>query len=230
MARCPEFRRFGEDVLRRNVGEIGMHLHAWDTPPLQPLTCDDLTHQPYLMEYPPELMREKMVVMTNLLEDTFGRKMVSHRAGRWGFNATYARMLAELGYRVDCSVTPHKSWRTQKGAPDGSGGPDFSRFPDTAYFLNLDDISRPGDSPLLEVPLTVMRPWQSLGRTLHRLTAWGPRLCRAVVKSDIEQLYSDLNELFATARKKGFRGATLEEYADEFSAAGSRVPQEAGQP
>src|SRR5438105_4552228 len=51
MARCPDFQGFGRDLLRRQTVEIGMHLHAWDTPPFVPLTDDDLTHQPYLMEY-----------------------------------------------------------------------------------------------------------------------------------------------------------------------------------
>ena len=34
MAESPVFGEFGRDVLRRGAGEIGMHLHAWDSPPL----------------------------------------------------------------------------------------------------------------------------------------------------------------------------------------------------
>jgi hypothetical protein len=181
MARCPAFQEFGRDLQRRQVGEIGMHLHAWDTPPLEPLTADDLTHQPYLMEYPAHLMRAKVVAMTELLEATFGRKMVSHRAGRWGFNERYARILVENGYRVDCSVTPHKSWTGQMGAPTGAGGSDYNGFPDRAYFMDLNNIAQPGASLLLEVPLTVMRPWQRLAQSLHRWTAPGPRALRAMV-------------------------------------------------
>ena len=37
MARCPHFLAFGRDVVRRGAGEIGMHLHAWNSPPLEPL-------------------------------------------------------------------------------------------------------------------------------------------------------------------------------------------------
>lgn len=180
MARCGYFRGFGRDALRRRTAEIGMHLHAWDTPPLTPLTADDRLHQPYLTEYPAAVMRAKVRLMTGLLEDTFGEKMVSHRAGRWGFNETYARLLVEHGYRVDCSVTPHKSWAMQKGDPLGQGGPDYRGFPDRAYRIDLDDITRSGDSPLLEVPLTVMRPWQPVGMALHRWAAKGPRLLRAL--------------------------------------------------
>jgi hypothetical protein len=92
------------------------------------------------------------------LEDTFGIKMVSHRAGRWSFNETYARILVDHGYRVDCSVTPYVSWGSTFGDPAGKGGTDFSQFPDTAYFVDLNDIRRPGDSPLLELPVTIVQP------------------------------------------------------------------------
>lgn len=95
--------------------------------------------------------------MTGVLEDTFGVKMVSHRAGRWSFNVVYAQILIEQGYRVDCSVTPHISWATDRGDPRGKGGTDFSHFPETAYFLDPEDISLPGNSPLLEVPVTIIR-------------------------------------------------------------------------
>jgi hypothetical protein len=156
MARCPAYVEFARDVLRRDAGEIGMHLHAWNSPPEMALTDDDYRHQPYLYEYPEPAMREKIRYMTDLLEERFGRKMVSHRAGRWGFNSVYARLLVEHGYLVDCSVTPHLSWAEYLGDPRGRGGPDFTAFPETPYFLDLDRIDRPGNSPLLEIPVSVI--------------------------------------------------------------------------
>jgi hypothetical protein len=191
MAQSPEFISFGREVLRRGTGEIGMHLHPWDSPPLQALTDDDLKHQPYLIEYPEPVMRAKVRHMTGLLEDTFGCKMISHRAGRWGFTETYARILVDEGYRVDCSVTPNKSWTMHKGDPQGKGGPDYRRFPEQAYFIDPGDVSRPGDGPLLEVPLTVLRPWQRLGRWLHRFTARAPRL----LKAPVNRLYPPIQQL-----------------------------------
>jgi hypothetical protein len=174
MATSKAFREFGLDVLRRNVGEIGMHLHAWNTPPLSPLTDNDYFHQPYLTEYATNVMREKIRFMTQLLERTFEVKIVSHRAGRWGFNGTYARLLAECGYCVDCSVTPHISWRLTRGDPTGKGGPDYSRFPDNSYFVDLDDISEPArDSLLLEVPVTILPGRISLS---HRLVPFLERI------------------------------------------------------
>jgi hypothetical protein len=155
MARSPEFREFGRDVLVRNVAEIGMHLHAWNSPPLVPLTEDDFRYQPYLTEYPDEIMRDKIRVMTRLLEDIFQRPIVSHRAGRLGFDGRYAAMLQEFGYLVDCSVTPGIDWTTTPGAPGGRGGPDYTDFPRRPYFLQPPAVAVPADRGLLEVPVTV---------------------------------------------------------------------------
>lgn len=166
MACCGTFREFARDILRRGAGEIGMHLHAWNSPPVVPLTLDDFRAQPYLIEYPEPVMREKVRRLTGLLEETFGVKMRSHRAGRWSLNETYARILVEHGYRVDCSVTPHVSWRQHLGDPAQRGGTDYSSFPSHPYFMDLDDISRPGPSPLLEVPVTIVARGASVLRRL----------------------------------------------------------------
>jgi hypothetical protein len=156
MAVCPVFIEFGRDVLKRDVAEIGMHLHAWNSPPLVPLTADDFQFHPYLIEYPSELIVAKVRQMTDLLEDTFGEKMLSHRAGRWAFNEEYARILAAQGYKVDSSVTPYYSWKKHPGDPLRRSGTDYYHFCDDAYFIDLEDISRPGTSKLLEVPVTIV--------------------------------------------------------------------------
>lgn len=158
MVHSPAFREFSRDLLARRKGEIGMHLHGWNSPPLVPLTADDDRYQPFLIDYPEDQMREKVKVLTSESEDTFGVTMVSHRAGRWSFNETYARVLVDHGYRVDCSVTPHISWASVSGDPNGHRGADFSQFPETAYFVDLNDIRQPGDSLLLELPMTIIPP------------------------------------------------------------------------
>src|SRR4029077_2879106 len=109
---------------------------------------DDRAFQPYLVEYSDRVMRDKIRAVTGTLEDTFGVKMVSHRAGRWGFDERYATMLVEEGYLVDCSVTPLVSWKRTRGDPARGGGPDYTAFPQHAYWLDLADISRPrGSAP-----------------------------------------------------------------------------------
>jgi hypothetical protein len=69
---------------------------------------------------------------------------------------TYARELVAHGYTVDCSVTPHVSWQLAKGDPTQNGGSDYSGFPSDPYFVSLEDLSTPGDSPLLEVPMSIL--------------------------------------------------------------------------
>jgi hypothetical protein len=168
MAICPAFVELARDVLRRGTGEVGMHLHAWNSPPIRPLTVDDNLHHPYLTEFPLPVMAEKVAFMTDLLEDTFQIKMTSHRAGRWAFNGAYARVLVDHGYQVDCSVTPHLSWRRYKGVPDGLGGSDYRRCPKEPYFVDLQDPRRPGASPLLEVPMSTVQRGGRLGLWLNR--------------------------------------------------------------
>ncbi|MDZ7276847.1 polysaccharide deacetylase family protein [Pantoea eucrina] len=162
MASDPDYVAFGRDVLARGQGEIGMHLHAWYSPPHVALTDDDWRYQPYLIEYPTPVLREKVAFMTDLLETAFQQKMTSHRAGRWAFNEIYARALIDNGYLVDCSVTPRVDWRQSRGAPQGTGGTDYRHFPDRAYYVDADDISRPGDSPLLELPMSIQYRYGTL--------------------------------------------------------------------
>lgn len=157
MAHCPEFVELGRKALSQGTAEIGLHLHAWNAPPIEPITDDDVHWHPYLVEYPEPLLREKLRRTHDALVEAFGCRPVSHRAGRWAFDGTYARALIDLGYRVDCSVTPHVSWRDHLGRPDGNGGSDYTTFPTVSYFIDPDAIDRPGSSPLLEVPMTIVR-------------------------------------------------------------------------
>ena len=169
MATCHRFQEFGRDILKRGTGEIGMHLHPWNSPPLIPLTSDDARSHPYLTEYPEAVMRDKVAFLTDLLEETFGVKMTAHRAGRWGFNSTYARLLIERDYLADCSVTPHVSWAKSVGDPAQKGGADYSKFLELPYFIDPENIDRPGNSSLLEIPVTVMDVRPRLVRSIARL-------------------------------------------------------------
>lgn len=73
MAVEPVFIEFAKEVIARG-GEVGMHLHARNSPPEHDLTGDDWRWQPYLIEFSDEVMREKVLFMTRLLEETFQTK------------------------------------------------------------------------------------------------------------------------------------------------------------
>ncbi len=155
MVNCSVYREFAHDCLRRRTAEIGMHLHAWNNPPIIPLSADDNKLVPFLIQFEESVMRDKIAVITDRLEDAFGVKMRSHRAGRWAFNETYARLLVERGYEIDCSVSPHIRW--EHGDPRVTQVADYRGFPESAYWVDLNDISREDtQSPLLELPVTIL--------------------------------------------------------------------------
>jgi len=151
MARDRGFVEFGRDVIARRTGEIGVHPHAWNTPPLSPLTADDVACMPYLIEFPESTIRAKLSTLTDLLAATFDIRIVSHRAGRWALDGRYAVALAECGFRVDCSVTPGVNWSRTMGRPDGQGGSDYTRESTAPSVLTRG----PDGTPLWEVPVTI---------------------------------------------------------------------------
>lgn len=175
MANDGYFVDFAGDALARGECEIGAHPHAWNQPPYHRITSNDTRARPYLIEYPEAVMADKLRVLGDRLSERFGVPMRSHRAGRWAMNATYARILASLGYTVDCSVTPHDGGVLfDRPAPDQVKVPlpDYSQFPDTAYFVDEYDISRSGDSKLLEIPMTIVPGYRAaLAAVYERIPA-----------------------------------------------------------
>ncbi len=124
--------------------EIGAHLHPWTTPPL--------SEKDKYMRYPSELsdeeLKAKLIHLTDSITNNIGKKPLSYRAGRWGFDLRQAHILSDLGYIVDCSVTPKISWANMKGDPEKFGGPDFSREQIKPYMIDKTSI--------LEVPMTIV--------------------------------------------------------------------------
>jgi hypothetical protein len=184
MACAPAFQELARDCIRRGTAEIGMHLHAWNSPPTGRLTSNDMHHQPYLVEYPAAVMRQKIEFMTRLLEDTFSVPVASHRAGRWALDSRYAGMLLEFGYTVDCSVTPSVSWRNSPGDPAGHGGADYRNYPRQAYFMDVDAPGQVGNSNLLQLPMTIHWPAENLASLVPK-AAWSWPMVRRLTERRI---------------------------------------------
>ena len=136
---------FITNVELTKTGEIGMHLHAWNSPPLSTLPFDN-DAPPYLIEYPNSVMEQKIAFLTKLIFEKTGIRPTSHRAGRWATNAYYFSLLRKYGYTVDCSVTPHVDWSSIVGQTKGSMGTNYTDCSETPYFI---------EEGLLEVPLTI---------------------------------------------------------------------------
>ncbi len=150
MAKDSRFVEFAKRTQNEGRCEIGMHLHAWNTPPQYDLP-QVLSGLPYLVEYPESIMREKICTMDSLLTETFGTKSVTHRAGRWAVNQAYLNALIDSGYKVDCSVTPHINWHSSVGQIANSFGPDYSATPERPYTIR----STSRDGSILEVPVSI---------------------------------------------------------------------------
>ena len=106
-------------------------------------------------EYPPELEKAKLEVLTQLFKQQFGYQPRSFRAGGFGAGHYTGRWLAELGYLVDSSVTPDLVW----AGHGGTAFPDYRSLPEMPYSISYEgDIWLPGDSTLLEVPITLLSP------------------------------------------------------------------------
>lgn len=146
MAMDDFFVSYMKEKQKEGLCEIGMHLHAWNTPPEYSLERKN-NHRDYLIEYPKEIMEKKVRTMTELLENRFGKRPKSHRSGRWAMDAYYFELLEKYGYTVDCSITPHFNWSKHTGAT-GCPGSDYSDAPEAPHYIG---------TSLLEVPLTVRK-------------------------------------------------------------------------
>jgi hypothetical protein len=139
---------------KQGKAEIGAHLHPWTNPPYT-----KSQREKYHI-YPSELTKEefhlKLFTLTEVIAKNFSQRPTSYRAGRWGFDNKQIGSLVELGYIVDCSVTPKISWQRDLGNPKGQGGPDFRLAPVAPYSISKDNIIIPGQSDLLEAPVTIL--------------------------------------------------------------------------
>lgn len=148
------FERTMGPAVRDGRAEAGAHLHPWSTPPFDSYWDGNGTAHPYPLELPRSLLADKLSALTSAVAERIGSAPTSYRAGRWGFSAPQIPLLVGLGYEVDCSVTPGVSWRHDPGLR--GGGADFTRAGVEPYELAADDVCRPGDSGLLEVPVTIL--------------------------------------------------------------------------
>ena len=148
----------------RATAELGTHLHG------EFATPDDFEPEVtavFQRDYPREVEEAKLTSLTASFTSAFGEAPRSFRAGRFGIGSHSLGLLAGLGYQVESSVTPFVE-HSDVGAP----GLDFRGAPTQPYHPDPRAPGVPGDSPLLEVPVTI-RP-----RFLNHLPLIGSRLER----------------------------------------------------
>jgi hypothetical protein len=138
--------------IEQGKAEIGAHLHSWTTPPFRDpegLRYNDKNHA-FASELPLDLLEAKINNLTHQIETSFGKRPLSFRSGRYGFDSTVAQVLVNNSYLVDSSVTPFINWSDHKGIPGGKNGPDFSTHTPFPFKYNFENGS------LLELPVTIL--------------------------------------------------------------------------
>ncbi len=119
------------------AAEIGAQLHPWVNPPHDEEVCIGNSYPGNLA---PALERAKLVRLTRVIEDRFGRAPTAYKAGRYGLGAASAALIEELGYRIDTSVMPHTDYSDELG-------PDFRGFTSRPFWFGR-------RRPLLELPIS----------------------------------------------------------------------------
>lgn len=154
------------------TAELATHLHFEAAGPvsIEKIAGQDLSGiQAQLSEMQE---RQALIWLTEKFEERFGEKPASFRAGRYGLGANSIRLLAELGYRIDSSVTPGIAWEYDIGGQIISC--DYRHASQHPYECAADNASLPGSSGILEVPVS-LRKAPLTPRELLRLVLGKPR-------------------------------------------------------
>ncbi|MDC8830343.1 hypothetical protein [Alteromonas gilva] len=103
-----------------NDVEFATHLHPWVNPPFAE---QDEVHEKdsYPGNLPAATEQAKLTILTETIENQVGYRPTTYLAGRYGVGENTYRILKELGYTVDLSITPFTDYRHQHG-------PDFTSF------------------------------------------------------------------------------------------------------
>ena len=156
MAKSDNFVNFAKGKAVNGLCEIGMHVHAWNSPPDYELK-GLYSGNPYITEYPREIIFKKHALLKQLIEERFGVTPVSYRSGRWATSEDLFSVLEELGFIVDCSVTPG----VFHNAPGNTvaNANNYCKSPKTAYKIS---------HSLCEVPMTTRVHRTTKGNNIRR--------------------------------------------------------------
>lgn len=141
--------------VKKATCEIGAHLHPWS---YNKKMSDVIDSHPYPYEYNFKDLQIMIENLTFLIKNTFNVKPVSYRAGRYGICSNQIRILSNLGYKIDTSVTPNIRWQnSNEKRNEMILPPNFMGFKSDIYNINSEDISKEGDSGIMEIPITTLK-------------------------------------------------------------------------
>lgn len=109
--------------------EFAAHLHPWVNPPFdeQSSDTDNIDEKlSYPGNLPADLEKAKLAMLTDKITELTGTRPTTYLAGRYGVGENTYKILSELGYKVDVSISPFADFRHQDG-------PDFSQFNNASF-------------------------------------------------------------------------------------------------
>ena len=172
VATTPSSVRVLRELLEQGRCEVGAHLHPWVNPPLEEVVS---APHSYLCNLPLALQQQKLVQLTEAIEQNLQVQPRTFKAGRYGLDFRLLPTLQELGYCVDTSVLAYTDIRED-------AGPDFSRYGSEPFWLGEagQRLREPRSTSLLEVPCTA-------GFT-RRPFAWSSGVYRLASRSHLRRL------------------------------------------
>ncbi len=153
-------RRLVRQLARAWHGEIGAHLHPWNTPPRGEWRQPEPVHSDAI---PREVLEAKLTTLMAAFGQDHPRPR-SFRMGRYNMGPRLLSLLEAHGFTVDSSVAPLRSYYPGVG---------HLRAPCDPYFPDRSDVTRPGASTVLEVPLTIRSVLPAAGRVLAQANTMG---------------------------------------------------------
>jgi len=124
--------------INNNV-EFACHCHPWVNPPfaIEHLNKTEEAHDEApvneIDSYPGNLAKnaeyEKIKTLTEAIQTITGQQPTTYLAGRYGIGSNTTKILSELGYKIDLSISPFVDFSHQQG-------PDFSNHNNKTFTKN----------------------------------------------------------------------------------------------
>ena len=143
---------------------IGAHLHPEYIQPdsIWGKGIEKETAKYPCFDYPDNVEKQKLKNLTEMIQEKLGVTPVWYRAARFGADENTVRILRELGYRYDSSVTPRIDWTSK-------GGPNHSKASVRSYRISKKCLQKKARqemdfSGIIEKPVTIYgKRWGFIG-------------------------------------------------------------------
>lgn len=157
------------EILKQEIAQgaiIGAHLHPEYIEPYVEAYQKSEDAQFPCYAYDKEIEKEKIENLTQMIQKNLGVNPIWYRAARYGADNDTIKILEELGYENDSSITPCINWSSKNGPDHSKNGIEGVRD----YRADSSDMYCPvqkGNKGIHEFPITIMgKRWGLFGKLL----------------------------------------------------------------